>query len=86
MDARDLGPKSRLETAKEVMQEFLSARKGDRIGLVAFAAEAVAVSPLTLDYGTLLGLIGDINFNRLPQGTALGNGLAAAVNLCPRGL
>lgn len=85
MDARDLGPKSRLETAKEVMQEFLAARKGDRIGLVAFAAEAVAVSPLTQDYGTLLGLIGDINFDRLPQGTALGNGMAAAVNLVREG-
>jgi len=85
MAAQDLGPKSRLETAKEVMEAFLAGRKGDRIGLVAFAAEAVAVSPLTLDYGTLLGLLGDINFGSLPQGTALGNGLTAAVNLVREG-
>lgn len=85
MAAKDLGPKSRLETAKDVIQEFLAARNGDRIGLVAFAAEAVTVSPLTLDYTTLLGLLGEMTFDRLPQGTALGNGLAESVNLVREG-
>jgi Ca-activated chloride channel homolog len=81
MSATDLGPKSRLETAKEVIRQFVSGRTGDRIGLVAFASEAVSVSPLTVDYPMLLRLLDEIGHGRLPEGTAIGNGLATAVNL-----
>lgn len=85
MSERDLGPRSRLETAKDVIQEFVSNRTGDRIGLVAFAGEAVGVSPLTQDYPLLLGLVEDVDHGRLPEGTAIGNGLATAVNLVREG-
>lgn len=85
MSEHDLGPKSRLEYAKEVVQEFISNRTGDRVGLVAFAGEAVGVSPLTQDYPVLLGMVGDVNHGRLPEGTAIGNGLATSVNLVREG-
>ncbi|MEK7214894.1 MAG: VWA domain-containing protein [Chloroflexota bacterium] len=81
MSASDLGVRNRLETAKNVIREFLANRTGDRVGLVGFASEAVTVSPLSLDYPILLGLLDDINFGRLPDGTAIGHGLATAVNL-----
>jgi len=81
MSATDLGPKSRLETAKDVIRQFIAGRSGDRIGVVAFASEAVSVSPLTVDYPMLLRLLDDIGHGRLPEGTAIGNGLATAVNL-----
>ncbi len=85
MSANDLGPKSRLDTAKQVIRDFLSARTGDRVGLVAFASEAVPISPLTVDYPMLLRLLDDVTFGRLPEGTAIGNGLATAVNLLREG-
>ena len=85
MREQDLGPKNRLETAKDVVQEFISSRTGDRIGLVAFAGEAVAVSPLTQEYPVLLGLLGQVDFGRIDGGTAVGNGLAKAVSLVREG-
>lgn len=81
MAEKDLGPKSRLETAKDVVREFVAGRQGDRLGLVAFSSEAVSVSPLTVDYPVLLQLLDGVGHGRLPEGTAIGNGLATAVNL-----
>ena len=81
MSDRDLGPKNRLDTAKDVIREFMSNRKNDRVGLVAFASEAVTVSPLTTDYPLLLQLLDGVSFGRLPEGTAIGQGLATAVNV-----
>ena len=81
MAEKDLGPKSRLETAKEVIHEFMVGRQHDHVGLVVFAAEAVTQSPLTLDYPVLLQLLDDVGHGRLPEGTAVGNGLATSVNL-----
>lgn len=85
MSATDLGAKNRLETAKQVIREFVAARAGDRIGLVAFGSEAIMVSPLTVDYPLLLKLVDELGFGRLPEGTAIGNGLATAVNLLREG-
>jgi len=85
MSEYDLGPRSRLEYAKETVQEFISNRTGDRLGLVVFAGEAVGVSPLTQDYPVLLGMVTDVNHGRLPEGTAIGNGLATSVNLVREG-
>lgn len=85
MSERDLGSKTRLDTSKDVIQDFVSGRQGDRIGLVVFAGEGVGVSPLTTDYPVLLGLLGGVDFGKLPEGTAIGNGLATAVNLVREG-
>ena len=52
----------------------------DRIGLVAFAGEAFTQSPLTTDQGTLQTLLARIRSGLIEDGTAIGNGLATAIN------
>ena len=79
MLARDFRP-DRLEAAKKVAGSFISDRYGDRIGLVAFAGEAFTQSPLTTDQGTLQTLLARIRSGLIEDGTAIGNGLATAIN------
>ena len=79
MLARDFEP-DRITAAKEVAGSFISDRYGDRIGLVAFAAEAFTQSPLTTDQGTLQTLLARIRSGLIEDGTAIGNGLATAIN------
>lgn len=79
MLARDFTP-DRLEAAKEVAGSFISDRYGDRIGLVVFAGEAFTQSPLTSDQSTLLTLLGRVRSGLIEDGTAIGNGLATAIN------
>ena len=59
---------------------FIADRFGDRIGLVAFAGEAFTQSPLTTDQGTLQTMLGRIRSGVIEDGTAIGNGLATAIN------
>lgn len=79
MLARDFRP-DRITAAKEVAGSFIADRYGDRIGLVVFAGEAFTQSPLTTDQGTLQTLLGRIRSGLIEDGTAIGNGLATAIN------
>ena len=80
MLARDFQP-DRITAAKEVAGSFIADRYGDRIGLVAFAAEAFTQSPLTTDQSTLQTLLSRIRSGLIDDsGTAIGNGLATAIN------
>ena len=80
MLARDFKP-DRITAAKEVAGSFIADRYGDRIGLVAFAAEAFTQSPLTTDQSTLQTLLSRIRSGLIDDsGTAIGNGLATAIN------
>ena len=79
MLARDFKP-DRLTSAKEVAASFIGDRHGDRMGLVVFSAEAATYSPLTTDQASLQTLIGRISSGILEDGTAIGNGLATAIN------
>ncbi len=79
MLARDFKP-DRITAAKEVAGSFVADRYGDRIGLVAFAGEAYTQSPLTTDQGTLQTLLSRIRSGLIEDGTAIGNGLATAIN------
>lgn len=79
MLARDFKP-DRISAAKEVAGTFIADRYGDRIGLVAFAGEAYTQSPLTTDQGTLQTLLSRIRSGLIEDGTAIGNGLATAIN------
>ncbi|MBP2681927.1 MAG: vWA domain protein, partial [Candidatus Krumholzibacteriota bacterium] len=80
MQAQDFQPRNRLYVAKEVVKEFISKRKHDRIGLVVFSAQALSQCPLTLDYDVLLGLVDRVDFGMLQDGTAIGVALATACN------
>ena len=79
MLARDFRP-DRLTAAKEVAAQFVANRQGDRIGLVVFAGEAFTQTPLTTDQSTLQTLLGRLRSGVVEDGTAIGNGLATAVN------
>lgn len=80
MLARDLEP-NRLEALKEVAAEFIRERISDRIGLVVYAGESFTLTPVTSDKALVLESLDGIGFNTvLDNGTAIGMGLATAVN------
>jgi len=80
MYAEDFAPSNRLEVAKAQAISFIRGRAADRIGLVAFAAEALTQVPVTLDYPVLEQAVMDLRIGSLEDGTAIGSGLATAVN------
>jgi Ca-activated chloride channel family protein len=79
MLAQDLRP-DRLEAAKNVALEFFRGRPDDRIGLVVFAGEAFTQCPLTTDKKVIEEMMDDIKSGIIEDGTAIGDGLATAVN------
>jgi Ca-activated chloride channel homolog len=77
----DAGKKrNRLTVAKEVLRSFIEQRGGDRIALVAFGARAYPVAPLTLDHSWLASAIDGLDTGSVDEGTAIGDGILAAVN------
>jgi Ca-activated chloride channel family protein len=84
MASLDFQPQNRLEAAKTVVQDFISRRTYDRIGLVVFAHEAFNQSPMTTDHAVLNRLFNQIKLApdlKLDDGTAIGLGLANAANM-----
>ena len=79
MLAEDFKP-NRLEAAKKVAADFINGRKNDRMGLVVFAGEAFTQVPLTIDHQVLLKQLGNLKSGTMRDGTALGDGLATAIN------
>jgi len=79
MLARDFKP-DRLEAAKNVATEFISGRPHDRIGLVIFSGESFTQCPLTTDHAVLINLLREMQSGMIEDGTAIGLGLATAVN------
>ena len=79
MLAEDFKP-NRLEAAKRVAADFVEGRKSDRMGLVVFAGQAFTQVPLTVDHHVLLQQLGGVKSGIVRDGTALGDGLATAIN------
>ncbi len=79
MLAEDFKP-NRLEAAKRVAADFVEGRKSDRMGLVVFAGQAFTQVPLTVDHHVLLQQLGAVKSGVVRDGTALGDGLATAIN------
>ncbi len=79
MLARDFVP-NRLEASKDVAIKFISGRPNDRMGLVVFSGESFTQCPLTTDHAVLINLFKDIKQGMIEDGTAIGMGLATAVN------
>ncbi|MFU8847377.1 MAG: vWA domain-containing protein [Opitutales bacterium] len=72
---------TRLDAAKRVVEDFIGKRKYDRIGLVAFAADAFVVSPLTLNHDWLKRNLQRLELGEIDgRGTAIGTALGASVN------
>ena len=79
MLAQDFKP-DRLEVSKRVAAEFIDKRQYDRIGLAVFAGEAFTQCPLTTDHRVLKEFLANLQCGMLDDGTAIGMGLATAVN------
>lgn len=78
--------KTRLDTTKDALRQFINSRKEDRIGLVVFSDHAYVVSPLTFDYPYLLQYL-DMIDDKILEGegmTAIGDGIALANVLLDR--
>lgn len=79
MSSKDFEP-SRFEAAKDVAEKFVNQRSNDNMGLVVFAGESLSKMPLTYDRAALINAIRNVQLGDLTDGTAIGDGLASAVN------
>ena len=79
MLAEDFKP-NRIEAAKRIATDFIGGRPGDRIGLVIFSGESFTQCPVTIDHGVLLEQVANVESGTLVDGTAIGDGLATAVD------
>ncbi|MEG1643886.1 MAG: VWA domain-containing protein, partial [Bacteroidales bacterium] len=84
MLARDFKP-NRVDAAKDVAAQFISGRQYDNIGLVIFAGESFTMCPMTTDHAALLNLLKDVHCGMIEDMTAIGDGLATAVNRIKEG-
>ena len=80
MLAEDFAPANRIDVAKQTAIEFVRARTSDRIGLVAFAAQALTQVPITTDYAVLEQALKGLHIGMLEDGTAIGTGIATAAS------
>ena len=80
MATLDFYPDNRLVAAKRQARRFIEGRKYDRIGLVVFSGQSITQSPLTVDRQALFTLLERTRIGLLADGTAIGLGLAHAVN------
>jgi Ca-activated chloride channel family protein len=80
MLAEDFAPANRLDVARRTAIDFVRARASDRIGLVAFAGQALTQVPITTDYPVLEEAIRHLRIGILEDGTAIGTGIATAAN------
>lgn len=83
MDETDLSqagePASRLMVVKEVLDNFIERRKGDRIGLILFGSQAFLQAPLTFDRNTVATLLQESQIGFAGENTALGDAIGLAV-------
>jgi len=80
MLAEDFQPENRLEVARAKTKQFVSLRKNDRLGLVAFSGEALTQVPLTSDHAVVQAAIENLQPGQLEDGTAIGTAIVTAAN------
>ncbi len=82
MLAEDFAPNNRLEVAQSKVKAFVRGREYDRIGLVAFAGEALTQVPITVDYPVIYAAVDQLRAGSgmLEDGTAIGTAIATAAN------
>ena len=85
MDARDVPP-SRLDEARREALAVVDRLEGSRVGVVAFAGDAVRLSPLTLDRGAVRLTLESLSSSSVSDpGTDIGRALRRAAQLMPAG-
>jgi Ca-activated chloride channel family protein len=76
----DINP-TRVDAAKDVVLDFISRRRNDRIGAVVFAENAYTLCPLTLDYSVLSSMIAELSLGVIAdKATAIGNAVGVSLN------
>jgi Ca-activated chloride channel homolog len=80
MLAEDFHPQNRLAVARDQVARFIRGRQHDRIGMVAFAGQAVTLVPLTIDYPVLFRAVEQLQIGIVEDGTAIGTAIATAAN------
>jgi Ca-activated chloride channel family protein len=80
MTAADFKPKDRMFVAKKSIDEFITGRTNDRVGLVVFAGEAASWVPLTLDYSLITRMLDEVEVGMIEDGTAIGTAISTALN------
>lgn len=80
MLAQDFAPSNRLDVARVQAEAFVNGRQYDRVGLVAFAGEAVTRVPVTVDYEVLTQAVRELRVGQLEDGTAIGTAIATGAN------
>jgi len=70
---------NRLQALKKVVENFISKRRGDRIGLVVFGDQAFTQCPLTLDHQVLLKFVQDLEIGMAGDGTAIGSAIGVGL-------
>lgn len=82
MTQADFGGRKRIDAVKQVVRDFLGGLKNDRVGIVIFSGETLALVPLSLDYAAAQRMVERIEAGKLLRdGTAIGMGLAAGLNV-----
>lgn len=71
---------TKLDGAKQVIENFVGKRKDDRIGMIGFATMPYSISPITLDHGWLINRIRPLQAGDLGNSTAIGDAIASAAN------
>ena len=81
MLAQDVPP-SRLERARADVSALVNRLEGERIGLIAFAGQAVVKCPLTVDYDSFRRALNELDTNSAPRGgTAIGDAIRKALEV-----
>ena len=82
MLAEDFAPNNRLQVAQATVKQFIQGRENDRIGLVAFAGEALTQVPITVDYPVIYTAVDNLHAGTgmLEDGTAIGTAIATGAN------
>lgn len=73
--------KNRLDVVKEVVSQFITQRKNDRVAVVAFGTNAKVVSPLSFDTNFQKQIIQRLSVGMLGKSTALIDSLVTSILL-----
>jgi Ca-activated chloride channel family protein len=89
MDTRDFADESgevsdRLTAARQVLDQFLSRREGDRVGLIFFGSAAYVQAPFTEDLEVVRELLDEAQVRMLGPRTMLGDAIGVAIQLFER--
>lgn len=69
---------NRLQAVKRVLDDFISRRQGDRLGLILFGTEPYVQAPLTFDLETVRTLMQEAGLGMAGRATAIGDAIGLA--------